>query len=103
MLRERNADGESSWSIREADDERARWLSDPLVFECERPRPSSALLRVRDRDERPPIIELSDMRPNVPDMRDGHVPGGCRALVGQDPEHVRVSHFEHAWCCFRPV
>jgi hypothetical protein len=81
MLRERKADVESSWPVREVDDDRARWLSAPLAFECERPRPSSAWLRVRERDERPPIIELRDIRPNEPDVGCGHLRG--RAALGR--------------------
>lgn len=83
--------------MREADDDRARWLSDSLAFECERPRPSSPLLRERDRYERPPIIELSDIRPNEPDVRDAPVSGP--PLVEEALEDVRSSPFESA-CCF---
>jgi hypothetical protein len=83
--------------MREVDDDRARWLSDPLAFECERPRPSSPLLRERERDERPPIIELSDIRPNEPDTRDAPVSGV--PLVEEALEDVRSSPFESA-CCF---
>jgi len=85
--------------MREVDDERARWLSDPLAFECERPRPSSPLLRERDKYERPPIIELSDIRPNEPDRRDAPVSGVWPPLVEEAVEDVRSSPFESA-CCF---
>jgi hypothetical protein len=85
--------------MREADDDRARWLSDPLAFECERPRPSSPLLRESERDERPPIIELSDIRPNEPDTRDAPVSGVWPPLVEEALEDVRSSPFESA-CCF---
>ena len=85
--------------MREVDDDRARWLSEPLAFECERPRPSSPLLRERDRAERPPIIELSDIRPNDPAVRDGPVSGVWPPLVEEALEDVRSSPSGSA-CCF---
>jgi hypothetical protein len=85
--------------MREADEDRARWLSDPLAFECVRPRPSSPLLRESVSDERPPIIELSDIRPNEPDTRDAPVSGVWPPLVEEALEDVRSSPFESA-CCF---
>ena len=88
---------ESSWPVREVEDDRAR--SAPLPFECERPRPSSALLRVREREERPPIIELRDIRPNEPDVRDGATSGVWPPLVEEAVEEMRSSPFESA-CCF---
>jgi hypothetical protein len=57
------------------------------------------LLRERERDERPPIIELSDIRPNEPDMRDAPVSGVWPPLVEEALEDVRSSPFESA-CCF---
>jgi hypothetical protein len=97
MLRERKADVASSSLVREVDDDRARWLSAPLAFECGRPRPSSAWLRVREREERPPIIELRDIRPNEPDVRDGATSGA--PLVEEAVDDMRSSAFESA-CCF---
>jgi hypothetical protein len=57
------------------------------------------LLRERVRDERPPIIELSDIRPNEPDMRDAPVSEVWPPLVEEALEDVRSSPFESV-CCF---
>jgi hypothetical protein len=102
MLRERAADVWSSRPPREAfEDDRARWLLSSLGFECERPRASSVLVRVRESEERPPIIELKDTRPNVPDVR-GWVGSGLGVwppFVESALDAVRSRPFESA-CCF---
>jgi hypothetical protein len=79
------------------DEDRARWLSVSLAFECERPRPSSTLLRESVRDERPPIIELNDIRPNEAEVRD--VPASWPPFIEEVVEDVRSSPFESV-CCF---
>jgi hypothetical protein len=92
---------ELCWPAREAEDDRARWLPSSLPdLECERPRLSSVLIRVRVREERPPIIELNDFRPNVPDVR-GWL--ASEVLVAPFVESaldvVRSRPFESACCC----
>ena len=102
MLRERKTEVESSWPGREAlEEEWARWPLSPLAFDCERPRPSSALLREREKDERPPIIEPNDLRPNEPDVRAAAAAtsGVGLALVGSDLDGVRSRPLESV-CCF---
>jgi hypothetical protein len=57
------------------------------------------LLRERDREERPPIIELRDIRPNEPDERGALVSGVLPPLVEEAVDDVRSSPFGSA-CCF---
>jgi hypothetical protein len=90
---------ESSWPMREVDEDRARWLSASLAFACERPRPSSTLLRESVREERPPIIELNDIRPNEPEVRDAPASEAWPPFIEEVVEEVRSSPFESA-CCF---
>jgi hypothetical protein len=95
------SDFESSWPPREAEDDRARWPPSPLLgFECERPRLSSVVIRVREREERPPIIEVNDFRPNVPDGRGWFASGEVWVpFVDSALEVVRSRPFESV-CCF---
>jgi hypothetical protein len=57
------------------------------------------LLRESVREERPPIIELKDIRPNEPEVRDAPASGAWTPLVEEAIEDVRSSPFESA-CCF---
>ena len=60
---------------------------------------SSVLIRVRESEERPPIIELNDMRPNVPDARGWVGSALGLPLVDSAFDVVRSRPFESA-CCF---
>jgi hypothetical protein len=100
VLRERKEEvGASLLGWEAMDEDRARWLLSPLVFECERPRLSSTLLRERERDERPPIIEVKDLRPNEPDIRGAATSVAFPALVDSDLDDARSRPLESV-CCF---